>query len=248
LEDWTLPAYEQLAATLRTAILAGELSGRLPSLRGLSIRYGVTIDVARGAIEVLRGEGLVSTRHGAGTYVRRFDRIRRSSPGRLSSTQWGAGRQIQDADTGTRPRTVDVIVDEAPAPDFVADALSVEPGTPVLTRARRFTVEDRCVQLATSFLPLDIVGGTRVAYTDVGPGGIYARLAELGHEPTRFVERLTARAPRPEEVERLGLTSSLGALVVEITRVAYTAQDRCVEVNRMVLDATAYELEYHFSA
>jgi len=38
------------------------------------------------------------------------------------------------------------------------------------------------------------------------------------------------------------------ALVIEITRCAYAQAGRCVEVNRMVLDATAYELEYNFEA
>lgn len=242
------PGYEQLADELRAAIAAGELTGRLPSLTGLATRYSVTTDVARRAVEVLRGEGLVVTKQGSGTYVRRFERIVRSSPGRLSAGQWGAGRPIQEADTADRPRTVDVIVGEVPATGPVAEALGVEPDAPVLSRARRFAVDGRPVQLAESLLPLDIVGGTRVAYSDVGPGGTYARLAELGHAPVRFVERLHARAPRPEEVDRLGLTTSVGALVVEITRYAYTAEDRCVEVNRMVLDATAYELEYHFTA
>jgi GntR family transcriptional regulator len=102
--------------------------------------------------------------------------------------------------------------------------------------------------LATSYLPLSIVGGTRIAYTDTGPGGVYARLAELGHAPARFTERLIARAPRPDEVERLELTTSVGALVLEIVRYAYTEQNRCVEVNRMILDATAYELAYEFGA
>lgn len=64
----------------------------------------------------------------------------------------------------------------------------------------------------------------------------------------RLTERLTARAPRPDEVERLDLESSVGAIVLELTRCAYTADDRCVEVNRMVLDATANELEYAFTA
>ena len=181
-------------------------------------------------------------------YVRRFDRIRRSSPDRLSAQHWGAGQAIQNHDTGTRPRTVDVVVSETPAPDYVATALGVQPGEAVLSRSRRFLVEGRPVQLATSYLPLDIVGGTRVAYTDVGPGGTYARLAELDYAPVRFTERLTARAPRPEEVERLELESSVGALVVEIVRYAYTEAGRCVEVNRMTLDATAYELEYHFTS
>jgi GntR family transcriptional regulator len=242
------PAYERVVAELRSAILAGKIKKRLPSLAGLAERHGVTPDVARRAVDVLRSEGLVVTRQGAGTYVRRFERIVRSSPGRLARDQWGAGRPIQDADTGSRPRVVDVIVAEEPAPNDVATALGIEPGNAVLIRSRRFLVEGRPVQLAKSYLPLDIVGGTRVAYTDVGPGGTYARLAELGHEPVRFTERLAARAPLPSEVERLELASSVGSLVIEITRYAYTAADRCVEVNQMTLDATAYVLEYNFSA
>jgi GntR family transcriptional regulator len=241
------PAYERLAAQLRAAILAGEVGPRLPSLQGLAQRYSVTVDVTRRAVELLRAEGLVVTRHGAGSFVRAFERIVRSSPDRLTREQWSSGRAIQDADTGTRPRAVDVTVGETPASEYVAEALGVRAGEPVLTRTRRFFVEQRPVQLSTSYIPLDFAD-TRLAYTDVGPGGMYARLAELGYAPTRFVERLTARAPMPEEVERLTLGSSVGVVVLEITRYAFTEAERCVEVNRMVLDATAYELEYEFTA
>lgn len=65
---------------------------------------------------------------------------------------------IQDADTGPRARQVAVVVDETPAPEYVAEALDVEVGEPVLYRSRQFLVEDRPVQLSTSFLPLDIAG------------------------------------------------------------------------------------------
>lgn len=242
------PGYERVADDLRTAILTEQLNGRLPSLQALAARYDVKVDVVRQAVEVLRGEGLVVSRQGSGTYVRRFERIVRSSPDRLSRGQWGSGHAIQNHDTGDRPRAVDVVVLEEPAPDYVAAALGIGDGEPVLTRSRRFMVENRPIQLATSYLPLEIVGGTSVAYTDVGPGGTYARLAELGFAPAWFTERLTARAPRPEEVVRLDLASSVGELVIEVVRFAHTEQDRCVEVNRMVLDATAYELEYTFSA
>jgi len=242
------PAYERLAVALRAAILDGGLTGRLPSQRALATRYGVTADVARQAVEVLRGEGLVTTRQGSGTYVRVYERIVRASPGRLARDRWLAGTPIQDHDTGVRPRAVDVVVGEAPAPEWVAEALGTPPGTSVLKRARTFVVDRRPVQLATSYLPLDIAGGTRIAYTDTGPGGLYARLGELGHAPERFAERLTARAPRPEEVAALDLGSSTGATVIEITRSAFDAAGRCVEVNRMVLDAAAYEVSYEFPA
>lgn len=241
------PAYERVADALREAILAEELNGRLPSLSGLAGRYGTTVDVARRAVDVLRSEGLLVVRQGAGTYVRRFQRITRTSPDRLAHEQWAAGRAIQDADTGVRPRTVDVVVSEEPAPDYIAEALEVDPGDAVLSRTRRFVVDGRPVQLSQSFLPLDFAD-TRLAYTDIGAGGTYGRLAELGFAPVRFAERLTARAPRPDEVERLDLGSSVGSTVIEITRYAYTEAGRCVEVNRMLLDATAYELVYQFDA
>jgi GntR family transcriptional regulator len=238
----------RVADDLRESILAGDLvdGARLPSLTALADRYTATHDVVRQAVGILRDEGLVVTRHGAGTFVRRFAMIVRASPGRLARAQWGSGAAIQDADTGPRPRTVDVVVAEIPAPEVAAAGLNIPAGELVLSRSRRFLVERRPVQLSTSYLPLDLVRGTPVTYTDTGPGGLYARLADLGHAPDRFVERVAARSPRPDERERLSMATRGGA-VFEIIRRAL-AGDRCVEVNVMVLDAAAYELEYAFPA
>jgi GntR family transcriptional regulator len=239
----------RVADALRTAILSGGLpdGSRLPSLAELSAEYGVTTDMARQAIAQLRAERLVVTRQGAGAYVSRFPLIIRSSPARLAVERWGSGEDIQDADTGARTRTVDVVVGEVPVPEFAGEALGVRPGRKVLSRSRRFVVDDRPVQLATSYLPLALVRGTAAAYTDTGPGGLYARLADLGHAPVRFVERVAARAARPDERAALDLSAS-GGLVFEVTRFAYDADGRCVEVNRMVLDAAVYELEFGFTA
>lgn len=239
----------RVADALRAAIISGDLPDgeRMPSLTTLAATHGVSVDIARQAIATLRAERLVITRHGAGTFVSRFALIIRRSPGRLSREQWGGGAAIQDHDTGPRPRTVDVRVAEVSSPVFVAEAFGVRAGTKVLARSRRFVVDDRPVQLAASYLELSVVAGTPIGYTDTGPGGLYARLAEAGFAPVRFVEKLTARAPYPEERELLSLQAS-GVLVYQVTRFAYDATDRCVEVNRMVLDAAAYELEYAFPA
>jgi GntR family transcriptional regulator len=85
-----------------------------------------------------------------------------------------------------------------------------------------------------------------VAYTGPGPGGIYARMAEAGVGPKMLPERLTCRPPTSAEVTALSLPR--GSWVIAITRRAYTAERRCVEVNEMVLDASAYELEGVFEA
>jgi GntR family transcriptional regulator len=243
------PAYKRVADELRAQIRVGQLAPgtRLPSLPQLGQRFRVSSDVARQAIAILRAEGLVETRQGAGAFVRTFAQITRNSPGRLSRAQWGSGKAIQDHDTGPRWRTVDVVVSEAPAPSDVSEALGLEADAPVISRARRFLVDERPVQLATSYYPLEIVRGTAITYTDTGPGGSYARLAELGYEPVRFTESVSARAPYPDESFDLALPAA-GGLVFDLTRFAFTAKDQCVEVNRMVLDAAAYVLEYHFTA
>jgi len=240
----------RIADDLRAAILRGQLTDgdRLPSQAELARQYGVTNDVARQAILTLRAERLIVSRGGRGAFVSRFPLIVRSSTDRLTRAKTrGPGRAVQDADTEPRPRAVDVVVEEVRADEFVARALDVEPGTWVLSRSRRFVVDERPVQLARSYLPLDIVRGTAATYTDTGAGGLYARLADLGHAPTRFVERITARAPYPDERARLELAAT-AELVFEVHRTAFDRAKRCVELNVMVLDAAAYELEYQFSA
>lgn len=243
------PAYKRVADDLRAQIRAGKLAAgaRLPSLPQLGQQYGVSSDVARQAIGILRSEGLVETRQGSGAFVRTFAQITRNSPGRLSRAQWGSGKAIQDHDTGPRWRTVDIVVSEVHPPSDVAEALGLASEDRVISRARRFLVDERPVQLATSYYPVDIVRGTAITYTDTGPGGAYARLAEIGFEPVRFTESVTARAPHPDEALDLALPNA-GGLVFDLTRFAFTAENRCVEVNRMVLDAAAYMLEYHFTA
>jgi GntR family transcriptional regulator len=244
-----VPAYLRIAADLRARIASGDLppGAKLPTETALTQQYGVSRTVVKWAVNSLKGAGLVEGRRGSGVYVREFARIRRVSPGRLARDGWIAGQAIQDHDTGERARAVTVEVAEQPAPPDVADALGIDPGAPVLTRTRRFTVDDRPVQLATSYLPLDLAAGTPIAQSDAGQGGTYARLADAGQAPARFTERVVARPPDPQEADRLAL-ATIGALVVEITRHAHTAAGRCVEVCRMVLDAAAYELVYEFEA
>ncbi len=66
------PVYRQLARILREQIRAGELRAgqALPSEASLSQRFGVGRDAVRDALASLRGEGLVITTRGIGTFVR----------------------------------------------------------------------------------------------------------------------------------------------------------------------------------
>jgi GntR family transcriptional regulator len=243
------PAYREIADLIRADIEERRLvdGDRLPTVRDMALRFGVPTGTVAKAVDILRADGAVTARHGRGLYVSGFKRILRSSPARLARSWWGEGKAIQDSDTGGRLRVVHVEVEERPAPERIAEALGVPEGAAVLVRARRFAVEDRIVQIATSYIPLAVVAiAPAVAYTGPGPGGIYARMAEAGVGPEMLPERVICRAPTPDEAVALSLPR--GTWVIAITRRAYTGARQCVEVNEMVLDASAYELENVFSA
>lgn len=65
------PLYAQIAARLRVAIASGELKSGdgLPSVRQLSSRLRINPATVVQAYRELESEGLVATRHGAGSFV-----------------------------------------------------------------------------------------------------------------------------------------------------------------------------------
>ncbi|CAM5446938.1 GntR family transcriptional regulator [Streptomyces avidinii] len=244
------PKYLRIAAALKDAITAGEYGpgDRLPGESDLMASYGVARMTARQAFGVLQAEGLAEARKGAGVFVREFRvGIRRRGIQRLAVEVWGAGGSIWAADGKGRDPEVEFIgVTEETVPDPVAAVLGLPASAPVCVRRRRFLLDGKPVMVATSYLDAVLVAGTPVTEPDTGPGGIYARLAELGRKPARFREEVRSRMPSQEEAASLGLAA--GTPVVLVVRTAFAADGRVVEVNEMVLDSSAYVLEYAFDA
>ncbi|SRR6266487_617437 len=242
--------YQAIASDLRAAIQRGEYSPgmRLPGENDIMRDYGVARMTARQAVAVLVNEGLAVPRKGAGVYVREFRPIVREGIGRLTAGTWTAGRSIWSADIGTRDLHVDQVqVRQDDPPDHVRLLLDLtDAAARVVVRSRRFVLDGKPVLLSVSYLPAEIAAGSQIEQEDTGPGGTYARLADLGHAPAGFREDLRARMPEPAETERLGMPP--GTPVVEITRTAYTAEGRVVEVNEMTADAGAYIFRYDFGA
>ena len=165
--------------------------------------------------------------HGRGD-VREFRLYRRRSPARLAESGWGSGRSVWQSDDAKRDTSVDSIeVTTADAPDHVVDVLELAEGEQVVVRHRRYLVDEVPVQVATSYYPEHLVRGTQIAEADTGDGGVYARLAELGHKPVNFREELRARMPRDSETRLLELAQ--GTPVIVVVRTAYTAEGRAVE-------------------
>ena len=240
------PIYRRIADSLRARILSGELrdGDRLPGENALMAEYAIARATARQSLAVLINEGLAVPKRGSGVYVRQFKPIRRHGSRRLSRDQWGQGRAIWEADSLGRPYVVDEvqIVKERADEDLARLLDSGE----VWVRRRRYSVESRPVQLAASCFPAAMVEGTAIVDGDTGPGGVYARLSELGHPPAHFTEEVRVRMPQPRESSLLRLPA--GTPVIIIARIAYTAVGLPVEYNEMVLDSASYVLQYDFDS
>jgi GntR family transcriptional regulator len=245
----TEPKYRQIAAALRGAIDRGDYSAgdRLPGENDLMAHYQVARMTARQALGVLLHEGVAVARKGSGVFVRDFAPIIRDALTRLSHDRWTRGASIWAADAADRDLEVTTRVHEHELPSHIAPLLGLVEGERVLMRERRFVLDGQPVMLSTSYLPADIVRGSAITQEDTGPGGTYARLAELGHEPTRFREDVRARMPHPDEVTALDLPAS-ATPVIDIVRTAFTDAGDPIEVNEMTLDASAYILRYDFEA
>ncbi|MFV2197606.1 GntR family transcriptional regulator [Nocardiopsis sp. LOL_012] len=250
------PVYREIAEELRGLIRSGRYTDgdRLPGENVLMERHGIARATARQALSVLINEGLAVAVRGSGIYVRLFRPVRRHGARRLSKGLWSGGRAIWQTDGADRGYEVDSVhVEEALPAEHVARALELTGQARVVRRSRRYLVEGRPVQSAVSHLPLAVLetGGDgaaalRVREADSGPGGIYARLAELGYAPAHFTEEIRVRMPTPEERDRLRLAA--GTPVLEVARTALTAEHRPVEFNEITMDGSAYVLQYDFDA
>jgi len=153
---------------------------------------------------------------------------------------------IELEEEGRRPEVEVLEITPAPAPAEIARLLQVPEGSQVLVRRRRYLADGQPMELATSYLPWELVQGTKITEPNTGPGGIYARLEEMGHQLKRFTEDVRARMPLPEEARALQLPP--GVPVFLLVRVAYDLEDTPVEVCDTVMAADRYVLSYELPA
>lgn len=128
----------RIATELRASIHCGDYppGHRLPSGRALMRKYGVARQTVQNAFDMLRGEGLIDTRTGAGTFVRHRPTVLRMARNRPS-------RGADDPVT-TRVERAD---------PHAADALGVAVGAELVVKERVVHADGAPVQLATSRQP-----------------------------------------------------------------------------------------------
>ncbi|MEU6740334.1 GntR family transcriptional regulator [Streptosporangium sandarakinum] len=242
--------FRQIADHLRDAIERGRLSpgDKLPSEAKLMDHYAVARMTVRNAIQELQTEGLVVSEHGRGVFVRPRPPVKRLASDRFARRhREGKAAFIAESEAAGAAPTVDMIqVTEAAAPADIAERLKVDPGEVVVVRSRRYSLDGRPVETATSYIPAELARGTQIMDANPGPGGIYARLEEQGHTLERFVEDVFTRMPTREQARLLLLGP--GIPVFRLVRTAFDVKGRAVEVCDTVMSGDAYQLSYELPA
>ncbi len=242
--------YSQIAEMLRARIEDGSYlpGSALPSESDLAAEFGVTRPTVNRAVGMLRMDGLVKVRRGAGTYVRELPRILRDARQRYSSRRQGTGAaDVEARALNLEPRTDYTEIGKVEPPESVAKILGLGKGQQTLVRRRRLFVNDVPTQLADSYIPWSIAESCpELQQPVIGGGGSYAQLAQLGHAPVRFTEDVTVRAATDEEARLLDLDGDARP-VFDVVHVAWTAGGRPVEVALHVMAGHLWTLRYDWS-
>jgi DNA-binding GntR family transcriptional regulator len=228
----------QLAQELRNLIRSGELApgDKLPSEPELAHGRAVSRSSMRAAITMLEEEGFVRRRHGSGTYVTH----RPALPNDLSRN-FGVSSLI--ASTGLEPGTAEETSELVPAPDFVAEALEVAPGSAVSALRRVRTADARRVVDTIDWCRADHLSPEEMS--DIGDGSVYSALAARGLVVHHGVATITPGNADAETARRLDVAR--GALLLTIDQIDMTAEGVPVLVSREhhLADAFAFTVVRH---
>ncbi|TMR39689.1 GntR family transcriptional regulator [Nonomuraea zeae] len=245
------PVFKQIADHVRDAINSGKLApgDKVPSEAQLIEHYGVARMTVRNALQLVQSEGLTVAEHGRGVFVRRNPPVRRLASDRFARRHREQGKAAFIAETegaGGKPAVDSIRVTEEDASADVQKRLGLQDDVRVVVRSRRYLINGRPVETATSYVPAAIARDTQIAQPDSGPGGIYARLEELGYRLDHFDEEIRSRMPLRDEITALKLPP--GVPVFHLIRTAFAQDGRAVEVCDTVMSSDAYVLSYQLPA
>ena len=233
--DYAPPKYAQVVGEIKRRIETGTYpaGSLLPSEHQLVEAFGVSRPTIVKALGELRQDGWIDTQQGKGSFVR--------------------GRPALAGAERTRPAHEVLELPEAEvsgelvqagvklAPPHVRALLRLKPGDRAFVRQRLLTDEGEPVELASSWLPLELAAGTDLASPDLLNESIRHHLqARKKIRLDHAVEQITARHPEGEEAALLRVAPDAPVLSVIVT--AYDATARPIQVSDLVLPGQRHEL------
>ncbi|WP_419813884.1 GntR family transcriptional regulator [Glacieibacterium sp.] len=228
------PLYHRLQDRLRGAIENHQLKPleALPPERDLAADFAVSRITVRKALDGLVGEGLLTRRQGAGTFVagrveKQFAKLTSFSEdmaarGRVVRSEW-----LTKAEGSVTP-------DESLT-------LGLSPGTRVYRFARVRYADDLAMALEYS-----TIAGYGLPGLDAVDTSLYAALEAAGNRPVRALQRLRAVLFSAEQAQLLGI--EVGAPGLFIERRAFLEDARTVEMTHSWYRGDAYDFVAELNA
>lgn len=221
------PRYLRLASAIRRLVSEGTFrpGEALPAERVLSSIAGYSRVTIRRAIEELLREGILSRRHGSGTYVAR--RIEQPL-----SVLAGFSEDIRSR--GLKPGSVWLSRSVATPTPEEGLALGVRPDEKVSRLSRVRTADDDPLAIEHAAVPAIFLPEPE----EVG-SSLYAALAARGYRPINGIQRLHAALATAEEARLLLIPP--GSAILRIERRGFLASGRPVELTRSAYRGDRYD-------
>jgi GntR family transcriptional regulator len=226
-----VPLYRRIEADLRERIRDRRLApgAQIAPEPELMAEYGVSRATVRQALAGLVGEGLLEIRRGLGTYVT-APRFEHTIGGFYSFS-----REIERH--GLEPGTRVLDIHTEPAAEQVAEALGIEPGTPVVALRRLRLAGPDPLVVETSHLPAARFPG--LEEVDFSAVRLYDTLLHrYGCRPTRARETFEPILLTVDEAALLDQRRGEPALRVE--RTAFDQDDNPIEFCRSTVRGDRY--------
>ncbi len=221
------PLYLQLAELIRTQINEGLIAtgDALPSERELSETAGISRVTVRKGIEALLREGMLSRRHGSGTFI---------APRIEQPTALLAGFSADMINRGHKPGSIWIErASGLPTPEE-AMALSLTLDQKVHRFARVRTADDEPLAIERAVVPAALL-----PQPDEVDVSLYARLEARGLRPVRGLQRLQASLATAREAALLSVPT--GAAILRIERRSFLANGTPVEFTRSAYRGDRYD-------
>jgi GntR family transcriptional regulator len=234
LGDGRGPLYQQMQDALRQAITAQALKPQeaLPPERDIAAEFGVSRITVRKALDGLVGDGLLTRKQGAGTFV--AGRVEKQFSKLTSFSEDMASR-------GRIPRSEWIQQSEGAVNSDESLTLGLSPGSRVYRFHRIRFADDQPMALEYSTLP-----GFALPGLDVVGHSLYEALDAAGHRPVRALQRLRAVLFNADQAKLLGV--EIGAPGLFIERRGFLEDGRAIEMTHSWYRGDAYDFVAELNA
>ncbi|GAA5503679.1 HTH-type transcriptional repressor NagR [Deinococcus xinjiangensis] len=234
------PVYVQVAQGIKERIRTGLLQSgtALPAERELAQALGVSRVTVRGALALLAEQGLLTRRHGSGTFVAP---VQSDIPARPLGILSSFSDDVRSR--GQHPGAKVLHFEKARPQPSEALSLELTPHDQIYRIQRLRTANGEPLALEESTLPADLVGALRPS--DVRDASLYALLSARGLRPHHAVRHLRAVNADLTLAGLLGVP--VGAALIMTERVSWTPQGQAIEYARAHYRGDKYDfvMELH---